>query len=321
MAKFASRRAEIGIGRETSRGTPVAPTQWLPWSTINFGDKQEIVEETSALGRIEGTDNLYGTIRYGAGTIEADVRAAYLGLILTNLLGATPTPSGGNPYTHTFTLAQNNQHQSLSIIAQDKTNADIVKMFPLAMINKWTLKIVAGRIVTNSIDFISLPGKDWTSQTSSFTALGSKFLHQHLSLKVASNLAGLTGSTAISVKSLDLVIDKHLVRNDVAGTVTPEDINNQDFRVSGSIVLNYEDATWLNYMTGVTDRAMEIILNAGSSGILTLRFPLVHFQTWEKDMPLSEIARQKVDFVAHYDAANANAMISTCTLVNAVSAY
>ena len=66
---------------------------------------------------------------------------------------------------------------------------------------------------------------------------------------------------------------------------------------------------------------MEIVLNAGASGILTLRFPLVHFHSWAKDMPLSEIAKQTVDFTAHYDAANGDAMISTAILVNAVVSY
>lgn len=321
MAKFLSRRAEVGVARETTRGTPVVPAHWIPWATLTFGDKAETQIENSALGRIENSDNSYNTIRYGEGTIEADLRAAYLGLILTNLLGAAPSTTGSNPYTHTYTLAQTNQHTSLSLLVQDKTNTDIVKMFGLSMINKWTMKVVAGKIITNTIDFMSLPGKDWTTQSSAFTAMGLKFLHQHLAFKVAANLAALTGSSAISVKSLELTIEKSIQRNDVAGTVTPEDFNNQDFKVTGSVVLNYEDNTWLNYFTGLTDRAMEIVLNAGTAGILTLRFPLVHFTKWDRDMPLSEIARQKVDFECHYDAANGNAMISTATLVNAVSSY
>lgn len=321
MAKFLSRRAEVGVGREATRGTPVVPAQWVSWASVNFGDRMEHISEQAALGRIEDTDNAYNTISYGEGTIEADVRAAYLGLILTNLLGAAPTTTGGNPYTHTYALAQNNQHASLSLYMHDKTNTDIIKLFPLAMIDRWTLNVEAGQIVKNTIDFVSLPGRDWTTQTSAYTAMGLKFLHQHLSFKVAANLAALTASTAISVKSLELTVEKNLLRNDVAGTVTPEDINNQNFKVTGSVVLNYEDNTWLNYMLGNTDRAMEIILNAGAAGILTLRMPLVHFSNWEKDMPLNEMARQKIDFECHYDAANATAAISTATLVNAVSSY
>lgn len=321
MAKFVSRRAELGIARESTRGTPVVPAHWIPWATVGFADRVEYATEESAMGRIEDSDDSFAMVKYGQGTIEADVRAAYLGLILTNLLGAAPSTGGGNPYTHTYTLSNTNQHASLSLLLQDKTNTDIIKMFPLAMIDKWTLKVEAGKIVTNTIDFTSLSGRDWTTQTSSFTALGNKFLAQHLSFKVAANLAALTASTAINVKSLELTIEKNLLRNDVAGSVAPDDINNQQLKVSGSALLTYEDSTWLDYMTAETDRAMEIVLNAGASGILTLRFPLVHFMNWEKDMPLNEIAKQKVDFTCHYDAPNATAVISTCTLVNAVSSY
>lgn len=321
MSKFVARRAEIGLGRESSRGTPVLPARWLPWSSVSFGDTVEDVIESSALGRIEDSDYSYNVMKYGQGTIEADVRVAYLGLILTNLLGAAPVTTGSNPYTHTFSLAQNNQHASLSLLIQDKTNTDIIKMFPLVMLDKWTLNITAGQIVTNSMDFISLPGRDWTTQTSSFTTLGDKFLHQHASLKVAANIAGLSGASAISFKDLELTIEKNVLRNDVAGTVVPEDLNNQEIKISGSLTLNYEDVTWLNYMAGKTDRAMEIKLTNTTVGILTLQFPLVHFMAWAKDMPLSEIARQKIDFVCHYDAVNAVASISTCTLINAISSY
>lgn len=321
MAKFVSRRAEIGIAKEASRGVPVVPSQWIPWATTTFGDKVEMVIEDSAMGRIEESDNVYNTLRHASGTIEADLRANYLGLILTNLLGAAPSSVGGNPYTHTFSLAQNNQHQSLSLLVQDKTNPDINKMFGLAMIDKWTLKIEAGKIVTNAIDFVALPGRDWTTQTSAFTALGSKFLHQHLAFKVAANTGALAAAPTLNVRSLELVIEKNVMRSDVAGSIWPEDFNNQSFRVTGNIVLNYEDNTWLNYMTGATDRAMEIVLNAGASAILTLDFPLVHFHTWERDTALADIARQKVNFTAHYDATNAVAMISTATLVNAISSY
>ncbi len=321
MGKFVSRRAEIGIAKEASRGTPVVPTQWLPWSSVGVVDKIEHAIEESAVGRIEDSDNSYLTNKFAQGTIEADVRAAYLGHILTNIMGAAPSTAGGNPYTHTYTLAQTNQHQSLSLLIQDKTNTDINKMFALAMIDKWTLKVEPNKIVTNMIDFMARGGRDWTAQTASFTALGLKFLHQHLSFKVAADTSGIAAASKIAVKSLELTIEKNLMKNDVAGTVSPEDINNQQLKVTGNVLLTYEDATWLNYMLGQTNRAMEIKLNAGAAGILTLQFPLVHFHNWNKDMPLNEIARQKIDFTAHYDATNGVAVISTCTLVNAVSSY
>lgn len=321
MGKFVSRRAEVGLAREATRGTPVVPAHWLPWSAMGFADRVEHVIENSAMGRIEDSDSSYVTSKYAEGTIEADVRAAYLGLILTNLFGAAPSTAGGGPYTHTYSLQQSNQHASLSILTQDKTNTDIVKMFSKAMINSWTLTVEAGQIVRNSIDFMALKGRDWTSQTAAYTALGDKFLHQHLTFKVAANTAGLAAASAINVRSLELVIEKNVIKSDVAGTVDPEDFNNQEMRVSGTLQLNYEDSTWLDYMTAQTDRAMSIVLNAGSTGILTLEFPKVHFHNWEKDLSLSEIARQKIEFTAHYDAANNVAVISTATLVNSVSSY
>lgn len=321
MAKFVSRRAEVGIAKEANRGTGVVPTQWLPWSSVGYQDKIEHVIEEAALGRIENSDDSYATLRFSEGTVEAEVRAAYLGLILTNLLGAAPSTSGSNPYTHTFALAQNNQHQSLSLLVQDKTNPDINKLFANVMINSWTMTVEPGQIVKNTIEFMGKKGRDWTTQTANFTAMGLKFLHQHLAFKVAANIAGIAAASALNLRMLELKIEKNIERVDVNGTVDPEDFVNQDLKITGSLALSYEDSTWLDYMLNQTDRAMEIKLNAGAAGILTMQFPKVHFNAWEKDMPLSETAKQKIEFVAHYDAANATAVISTCTLVNAVTSY
>ena len=319
MGRFVSRRAEVGIAKESSRGTAVNPTLWLPWSTCGLSDKIEHVKDGGALGRIEDSDYSYVTSKYSQGTVEAEMRAGYIGLILTNLMGATPVTSDAGPYTHTYTLQNSNSHQSISILMQDKTSPDINKMVTNAMIESWKMTVEPGKIVTNSIDFIGKAGKDWTGQTSAFTAMGLKFLAQHLSLKVAANIAGLAAATQLDVKGLEFNIEKNVLKNDVAGTVEPTDFNNQQLTVTGSITLNLEDNTWLNYMLAQTDRAMEIKLNAGTTGILTFQLPLVHFHSYEPTRNIDEIATQKIEFVAHYDAANAAAIISTCTLVNSVA--
>ena len=321
MGKYISRRAEVGIGRESVRGTAVEPSQWIPWATLGVKDMIVHIVEESAMGRIENSDSAYAAGRHAEGTIEADVRVAYLGHILTNLLGAAPQTSGSDPYTHVYTLAQNNQHQSLSMLIQDKTNPDINKMHVLAMINKWTMSIEPGAIVKNSIDFMAKAGKDWTSATADFSALGNKFLHQHATIKVASNIAGLAAAAKLSILQLELNIEKNVLKNDVIGTVDPEDFNNQDIKVTGSLTLNFEDTTYLNYMLDQTVRAFEIVLENGASAKLTFQFPRVQFHSFDPDRTLNDIAKQSIEFVAHFDAANTQNVIHVCTLINAVSSY
>ena len=42
MSKFVGRLYQIGLGKESSRGTGVAPTYWIPKTAVSFDDKIEL---------------------------------------------------------------------------------------------------------------------------------------------------------------------------------------------------------------------------------------------------------------------------------------
>lgn len=318
MTKFVSRRGILGIAVEATRGTGVSPTFFVPWATMSFADKVDEVREEQGLGNIADSDSKYITMKSGGGEVEAQLYDKALGAILIGVLGASPSSGAGPPYTHTYTLSQTNQGKSLSIYWEDP---DRNYLFRLGMINSLQLSVEPSGLVNWTIGFMSKGARDWTNQTQSFTSLGAKWLHQHLQFKLAATVGALSGSTAISLKSLELNINRNVAFDNVMGTVEPEDILNQQLSVEGSLELNLEDDTYRNYMTGGTYRAMEIVLNGGSSSILTLQFPRVDFSEWEPDYTLNEIAKQTINFKANYDAANALDIISTATLVNSTVSY
>ena len=68
-------------------------------------------------------------------------------------------------------------------------------------------------------------------------------------------------------------------------------------------------------------RALELKLNRSSSSSLTLQFPRVDFTRSGNQTTLNEIAKQKINIKANYDSANALAIISTATLINAKISY
>lgn len=303
---------------EATRGTAVAPTFWVPWATMSFNDKVEEARENQGLGVIADGDSKYVTMKTGEGEIEAQLYDKAMGLILIGLTGASPSTAGSNPYTHTYTLSQTNQGKSLSLYWKDPDRSD---MFPLGMLDSFKISVEPNGIVNYTIGFKSKTARDWTSQTASFTSLGSKFLHQHLIFKLAANVASLTAATAISLKKLELNFNRNTMFDGVMGTVEPEDILNQQLSVEGSLTLNLEDDTYRDYMLNGTYRAMEVQFANGASSNLDLRFPRVDFSQWEADRALDEIAKQNINFKANYDAANALDIISTCVLINTNVSY
>ena len=318
MTKFAGRRGKLGIAVEATRGTPVSPTFWIPYSTMSFKDTVEEAREEQGLGVIADGDSKFVVMKMGEGDVEAQIYDKALGVILIGVMGAVPSSSGGNPYTHDYTLANTNQHKSLSLYWYDPDRSD---MYALAMIDNFEISVEPSGLVEYTVGFKSKTAKDWASQSSAYTSLGSKFLHQHLSFKLAANVGALSAATAISLKSLKFTINKNTVFDGVMGTVEPEDILNQQISVEGEIELNLEDDTYRNYMLNGDYKAMEIKLNGGANSSLTIQCPRVDFSEWEPDYTLNEIAKQKINFKANYDAANALDIISTCSLINTQSSY
>lgn len=314
MSKHVGRRGVLGVAKEASRGTIVGtPTFWIPRSTISFDDKIEQAREEEAMGRIADSDAAFVTQKMADGEFESNLDDKTVGIILTSLLGASPTTTGGPTYAHTYALSNTNQHKSLSIAYQDP---DTTRIFPLAVVDQVKINVEQNAIVNFTVAFKSRVGRDWGTLTADFTGLGNKFLHQHLVFKLASATAGLAAATPISLKKLELTMSANTKFDSVLGTVEPEDILGQQFSVEGSLELNKEDETYRNYMLGGTYRAMDISFVRASNSSLQFQFPRVDFSSWEQDRTLNEIVSQKINFKGNYDAANAADVISTCVLTN-----
>lgn len=316
MSKHVGRRGTLAFVKEATRGTIPALTNaiWVPRSTISFDDKTETAREQEGLGKIADSDSNFVVQQMAEGEIESMLDDKALGIILTSLLGTSPVITGANPYTHTYTLSNSNQHQSLAVLYQDP---DITQIWPLAVVDSLKISVETNGIVMYTIGFKSRVGRDWTSQTATFTSLGQKFLHQHLVFKTAAAVGSLAAASAISLKSLELTISANTKFDSVLGTVEPEDILGQSFSVEGTINLNKEDQTYRRLMLDGTYKAMDIsFIRNSSSSSLQLQFPRVDFTEWEQDRGLDDIVSQKVNFKANYDAANALDIISTCILKN-----
>lgn len=321
MSKFAGRRGNLALAIEDSRGVPPSSSSdyfWVPFATMSFKDTVEEAREEQGMGVLADGDSKYVVMKMGEGEVEAQLYDKALGVVLAGVLGAVPSSSGSNPYTHTYTLSNSNQHQSVSLYWSDPDRKD---MYKLGMVDSFQISVEPSGIVNYTIGFKSKTADEWTTLTPSFTSMGSKFLHQHVTVKLAAAVGDLAAATGISLKNLELNINKNTMFDSVMGTVEPEDVLNQQISVEGTLELNLEDDTYRDYMLNGTYRAMQIALTNGSSSILTLQFPRVDFSEWEPDFSLNEIAKQSINFKANYDAANALDIISTATLVNAQASY
>lgn len=325
MTKYIGRLLTLGVAKESTRGVGVAPTYIIPDVSFSFDDKVVKVRETAGIGSIADSDNVFVTTQYGAGDLEGELRDKSFGLLLYSMLGsysvAGPTDSA---YTHSFTLSETNTHQSLCFTVNDPNTKELYR---LVMMDRLEIMSELDEVVKFSASFMSKKGDGSTATMPTLTA-ENKFTKKHLSFKVASDIAGLSAATAVSLKSLRLTISKNVVLDDVLGTAEPEDILNKQISIEGQIKLNYTDETWKNYMRNNTTKAMQIAftntdatIGASTRPSLTMQFPKVDFFEWEPDYSLDDIVTQTISFKAMRDVTNSLAPISTCQLVNAVTTY
>lgn len=314
MSKFVGRRGELFLSKESSRGTAtVSNPLFIPRSTISFDDKVETARENEGLGKIADSDANFVVNRHAEGEFETNLTDKNFGIVLTSLLGSSPVTTGGPTYVHTYTLANTNQHQSLSVVYQDP---DTVKLFPLSVVDSLKISVDMNGLVNCTVGMKSRYGRDWSRQTATLTSLGNKFLHQHLQFKIATTVAGLGASTAIPLKKFELNINANADYDQTIGTAEPDDILNQQFSVEGSLELLKQDETYRQLMLDGTYRAADMTFLRASDSKLQMQFPRVDFTEWEQDRKLDDIVSQKIQFKGNYDAANALDIISTCVLTN-----
>lgn len=322
--KFTNRLVEVGIGKESSKGTGVPATYWLPKTALSFDDKVNRAMVEGSYGHItDAAMTGYVTSEWAEGDIEGEINVNSFGLILLALCGNdSPTLLETGVYSHDYTLQNNVTHQSLSIHLKDPNGAMNYRM---AMLNSLKIDVAVGKIVTFVANFISKVHQDETTPTASYQ-IDKRFVGNDLQFKVANDTGLLAAATPISLKSFSMEIDKSIAKIDTLGTLEPEDIVVKGFKIKGSLELNYEDRTWRDYMLNNTVKAVEIkltcpkLIGATQYPTLDMVFPKVFFDSWEKKGGLGDIASQTVNFEVYFDLANTR-LWSTFQLINGVSAY
>ncbi len=330
MAKFIGRQQEVGIGRESSRGTVAAPSQWLPKVNFSVEDKVTKARFQGGYGNILGGDDAVVSDKYAQGDLEFEVQDNSIAMLLYSVFGSLTSAAYLSVYKHTLAIANSVQHQSLSLFMNEPIGAAeaVTKslVYPRAMIDTLELTSRPGEFVMAKAGIVAASHKDWTRQTPSYTAQ-NKVTHQHASVKIAANLAGLDAASKVTVRELTLTIKKNVVREPSLGTVQPIDILNRRIEISGKIKLTYEDRTFRDYMLNGTKKSLRINLNnqAVTIGATTpqvqLDLSVCDFTEWEPAHGIDDIATQDIMFNALYDVSNNVLIGSNSFVVNSTASY
>lgn len=329
MSKGIGRLNTLGINRETQRGTATGtPAFMIAWAEVDLEDKDLRAVDDMTYGVIEGSAGESIVKQWAEASIKAPIGDKHFPLLLYSTLGTLSTVVGtatGTPCTHTITVQEGAQHQSLSLLLDDPVGGQdyihancVVAELEIAYERENFLSYTA-----------TLKGQKGAQASVTPIAVSeNRFLPQHVVFKLATTQSGLTAASAIALKSASLRISQNIQDDDVLGAVAPVDFLTKNFTIEGELEATFQNETDFktNSLTG-TARAMRLDLINTSAVIGTgstnpsLRIDLnkVVFQPISKPLRNNDIITQRVSFRAHWDSATSTMV--TITAVNAQTAY
>jgi hypothetical protein len=325
MTKAIGRLVNLGIGKESSRGTAVVPTYWLFKSDLNYQEKFEQAVEDSSVGVIADAIDAQTTKRWAEGSFGGDIKDKSIGLILLSLFGSVSSAlkSGESiVYEHTFSLGNSAQHPSLTLGIDDPWQD---YQFALAMIESLEIKYERGKFVAFTANFKSKKGATATL-TTTYTAENS-FRPQDFVFKMASSLSGLSAASATTIKSATLKFEKNLEIDEVLGSIDPADILNKQFSCTGTIEAIFEDeATFKTIALGDTAKALRFDIKNTSVAIGTSANPelqidlaKVKFSEITRATPIGDLVKQTLGFKAFYSLGDSK--MFSAILINLAASY
>ena len=323
MGKILGRDYKIGFGKESPRGTGVAPAVWEPLTDIpSIENKEEYLHDESSYGIIAGAVDAVICKESSEGEIKGNVHDKSFGYLLLAALGQVSSAvKETTAHNHTFSLLNSNAHPSLTV--EVKTGNEQLR-YAFCMLKSLKIKIEVGKFVEYSASFVGMKG---TASSGTVTYVDeNEFFSKMLTMKLAENLAGLGAAATVKIKSFEISFDKKVEPIFVLGSIAPDDIVNQEFSIEGNVSGWFEDTTLKAIYEGGTAKAIRLdALNAGvtigASSNPELRIDLAkcHFEEYARSGGLGGLVEQTLKFDAKYSLSDS--AIATAVLTNDQASY
>lgn len=328
MTTKIGRQFSIGLARETTRGTtPASASFWVRHDENGLQEKRDFATQEFSIGVIEDAIGADVVKEYVDGDLKMPVTDKAIGLLLYATLGtvstAANTPETG-VYTHTLSVLQDASHPTVSAYiddpasGQDYTHANCV-------ITALELAAEAGKYAMLTV---GMRGRKGVAATLT-PAITSEniFRPQDVSLKQATNLAGLGAATAQAVRKVSIKFEANIEDDDVLSSTSPSDFYNKQFVVTGSLEAVYRnESDFKQYALAGTARAIRLTLANTGVTIGATTNPKVQidlakciFTEIAVNRGANDVVTQTLSFKAYYSTSDAQSVAAT--VVNTQSSY
>lgn len=252
-------RTTLGVAKETTPGTGVAPTMWVPWKSLTPKDDYKFEEDTGVRGAPVETYGAVAGVKGSELDFGGDVFADSIGFPLSGLLGDVATTGASAPYTHTFALLTTGDTQPVS---QTWTLADPIQVwqYPGLKFSEVGFKWNADGLLEYTAKAVGFPYATGTSVPS------------YSAVQPNASWIGVVqvGGTAVYVQDGEVNIKRATGAIRVSnGSQSPYSIWAGKCGVEGKLTLVMEDLTQFNHMANNDQPTLDVNFQQGTGAALT----------------------------------------------------
>lgn len=296
-----------GVAVESTRGTFATAQDYArartPATLQTVVDKVDI-QETEGSGL--ATQGQVNTMKRVSGEIPMNMRFRTYGYWLKSLFGgvSSATESGETVvYRHTFTLDADNLQPTLSL-SLTRGSFDH-KEINGAVVSQITENYSLDDVVNSTVSLMAKSETDASDFTPAFATDDYLAPHQMVTIKIADDVAGLSGASAICVTSMTNEMNRNSREKICLSSETAQDFIARLMNLSGSFTWDKTADTYKDLGIDGSEKALQIsIVNTaqdigvGSNPELIYTFDRVTLST-EEDRPIDDNVTETVSWVAH----------------------
>ena len=314
MAKEIGRLNSFWLGIETTKGTEIAASVYIPLTAGKI--IPEVVKTNVEEGRwvIDQVSDSYVTQKMTRLTGTWSVKSnsfGYIGLLAFGTAWA-PVEVEIGVYTHAFTRKNDNNHPSATVYGINTTQQE---KSTYHMIDTLDFTFAIGEKAEFSVATVGQKLENSSWNTAAFTSGDEDFIVNCAEVKIADDVAGIAWATPVSLQNMSLSIQKNLMQ--IFGTRTASDCqyefesqHNQQFAVSGDFEITFDSKAYQEIYEDGDVKAVQIefvgrtLVGATEFNKVTFLLPKVSFESFDKTDSNDTIVSQTIGFISMYDATN-----------------
>ena len=309
MSLNIGRKGWIGIGTETTPGTPVAISDYVPFTELTLKPMHEPIPNEAAYGVREKTFDASLGKKWSEGDVTINCDSDDVGFFLIGALGTdTPANVAGSVYDHVITRNNSNTPQTYTVTM----DRGVDRQYYRSVAVKSLEFSVSDALVEAKA---SLLGKFPITTTSGSltTASGGLYSFGDAQFAFGATVAAAGSATNLKPHDMKLKIENNTTAQFRHGSYEPDTINHGEFEATAEGSIYFETTTERDAYYNLTKQAASFKLNGqglggGYTSSLEFRMYRTHFETFELETGLSDFFAEKFTVRCDYDNANSKSI-------------